>query len=397
MGDSLDFDVVDWLSGGVDEEAEMIAKSPSMVRLSSNSHALKTKIPEPVNASTPVIPNTPRTIYLVTYSRADAVKVQSRRMFADIICREFQRPSDGDNKVVKKWACAAEIHPNTDGFHYHLCIQLNRQRRFKQVALNLKLKHDICVDFQPWITTYYDAFTYVKKLDAHYCTSENHPDLDNGPPKTSAAIQKKRKSTPQTSAESATTVLEKKSKPNHKAPRLEINVVSDIIIKNDIKNQQDFALVAKQQAKEGKLDLQRWVLSHSQRYRQEVINTAWLLENAEDTMERKRKTRLEILKDASMRECRVDNENGLKCEGSWLKAALEVLHYNNIEKEHFSQLVKNALQFGRGKGNNIMLIGPTNCAKSFMLAPLQQIYDCFSNPSNSAFNFVGAIEKEVFF
>ena len=37
------------------------------------------------------------------------------------------------------------------------------------------------------------------------------------------------------------------------------------------------------------------------------------------------------------------------------------------------------------------------CAKSFMLAPLQEIYDCFVSPSNSTFNFVGALEKEVLF
>ena len=36
-----------------------------------------------------------------------------------------------------------------------------------------------------------------------------------------------------------------------------------------------------------------------------------------------------------------------------------------------------------------MIIGETNCGKSFMLMPLLRIYDCFT------FNFVGAHEKEV--
>ena len=93
----------------------------------------------------------------------------------------------------------------------------------------------------------------------------------------------------------------------------------------------------------------------------------------------------------------MDAVNGLKCQGSWLRAAKEVLHHNNIDRGYFSQLIKNSLQSGQGKRNNIMIIGPNNCAKSFMLAPLQKIYKFFSNLLSSAFSFVGAIEKEEFF
>lgn len=68
----------------------------------------------------------------------------------------------GANEIMKQRACAAEIHPNTDVFHYQLCIQLNCQRRFKQAAMNLKVKYAIYIGFQSWITIYYDAFMYVK-------------------------------------------------------------------------------------------------------------------------------------------------------------------------------------------------------------------------------------------
>ena len=127
-----------------EEDEDLSVRSPSMV----GSSLSQSQVEEPISF-TPVISSNPRCIYLVTYSRADALKVQSRKQFAEIVCAEFQRPVDGNNKIVSKWACAAEIHPNTDGFHYHLCIHLNRQRRFKQVALNLNIKHGICVDFQP--------------------------------------------------------------------------------------------------------------------------------------------------------------------------------------------------------------------------------------------------------
>ena len=49
----------------------------------------------------------------------------------------------------------------------------------------------IVIDFVGFHDTYYDAFTYVTKQDSHYVTSSDHVDLNNRPPKTSAAIHTK--------------------------------------------------------------------------------------------------------------------------------------------------------------------------------------------------------------
>ena len=55
------------------------------------------------------------------------------------------------------------------------------------------------------------------------------------------------------------------------------------------------------------------------------------------------------------------------------------------------------LELGRGKNRNILLVGPANCEKTFLLSPLTEIYDIFLNPSNRKYSFVGAENKELIF
>ena len=79
-------------------------------------------------------PNNARQVYLVTYSRADAVKVHDRAHFGAIVEEEFNR----DDEVVAHWACGAEIHQKTRGFHYHLAINLKKRRHWMTVRDNLQ-------------------------------------------------------------------------------------------------------------------------------------------------------------------------------------------------------------------------------------------------------------------
>ena len=130
--------------------------------------------------------NKARQVYLVIYSRADVLKVTSGENFANTACAEFSRK----DQVVQQWAVSAELHREA-GVHYHLALKSKCPRRFRQVRLNLKLNHDIDVDFQTWQDNYYSAFTYVTKFDTHYVTSKNRPVLPN-PPNTTKAKAPKR-------------------------------------------------------------------------------------------------------------------------------------------------------------------------------------------------------------
>ena len=76
------------------------------------------------------------------------------------------------------------------------------------------------------------------------------------------------------------------------------------------------------------------------------------------------------------------------CNGIWFKHAEEVLKNNAIEVNTFTEAMRNCLTKGRQKFNNIMLTGPTNCGKSFLLDPLELMFKCFTNPTADKYAWV---------
>ena len=80
------------------------------------------------------------------------------------------------------------------------------------------------------------------------------------------------------------------------------------------------------------------------------------------------------------------------CDGQWLACAKEVLALSGIEVSEFASAVRALIEHGRGKHRNILLVGPANSAKTFMLKPLKNIFKnyLFKNPANDKFGWVGA-------
>ena len=106
---------------------------------------------------------------------------------------------------------------------------------------------------------------------------------------------------------------------------------------------------------------------------------------------------MEVLREALSSECSLHPKTHAPCAKRWLPAALEMLSKNNIDPISFARQVVNTLTKGRGKGSNLFIVGPANCVKSFVLMPLSITFDCFFCPSNSKFNFVTDIDKEIIF
>ena len=333
-------------------------------------------------------PSKPREVYLVTYSQADVLKVQSREKFAEIVCAQFNR----NDNVVKQWVVSIELHRQS-GVHYHLALKLNCARRFKQVRENLKNINNIDVDFQEWHDNYYSAYTYVTKFDTHFKLSENHPVLTN-PPVTARATSAKR-----ALAIGAENIIpEKKAPKPYKPPKITRETVGEIIIENNIRSDKELYAFAKTQSNEGKNDLKIYLHNHpTAKHHTDLITTVWRIEESLNDMNREKKDRLQILEEAMAQPCAIDVASGNSCGGAWLESALETLSNNGIDRERFSKIIKNSLKYGRGKGRNLMICGPTNCAKSFILMPLTKIYSCFMTPSQGTYNWVDAPEKEVIF
>ena len=219
--------------------------------------------------------------------------------------------------------------------------------------------------------------------------SRNHPPLDNTAPQTTEALKRRRASASLNSSVTPSTRTKKQR-------RLDITDLHNIIVRNDIRTDKQLCALAKVQMTEGKHDLQKYLLSHPNSKHRHVIATVWNIEEGELRANRRNKAPLEILEEVLTTDC-AESQTGLECRGSWLTAAFQTLERNDIDPKFFAQQVKTALKHGCfcGKDRNIMLIGPTNCGKSFLLQPLVNLYDCFMCPAATSFNFVSAVDKEV--
>lgn len=315
-----------------------------------------------------------RSVYLITYSQADLNKVPTREAFAEMFVDAFGQD------VVKQWVCGCERHQD-GGLHFHLALKLNRMRRWKHVKQYISLRHGVVVNFQAFHTNYYDAYKYVIKEDAEYVTSEGHLLLTNSP-QTKKASQKRqslREAPPQTRV-----CAPKKSKSD-----LDLVKFSDIIIENNIHSELELFVLASQQKEAGKTDLYEMVFKMTEKRRSELIRSAWAMHNAVRNKDRLALTTMEILDKARNSEC--------VCSGEWTRGAIETLEWNDIDVSFFIKSVKRALQYGRKKENNIMLIGPADCGKTFVLKPLTNIFNCFISPATGTFAWVGAEKAEIIF
>ena len=172
---------------------------------------------------------------------------------------------------------------------------------------------------------------------------------------------------------------------------LSVYDVSQIAVKNGIKTRLELLVLAQKQKSEGKLDLAQFIANRGSRVVDEAIFVGWELENAESTLQRSKMTRIEILYSKLEGEC----EPG--CDDQWLQMAKEVLERNSIVRDDFAEAVRILLDKGRGKYRNVYLKGPCNCAKTFLLNPLNTIYKTFTNPASTTFAWVGAEQSEVVF
>ena len=121
---------------------------------------------------------------------------------------------------------------------------------------------------------------------------------------------------------------------------------------------------------------------------EEVIATAWEMEEASEVLERSKLSRVEILVKA------LDNPCDENCNGYWLQCAKQLLIWNDVAIDIFTKAVRNLLEKGRGKRRHILIKGAANTGKTFLLNPINVVFKSFSNPATSTFAWVGAEKAE---
>ena len=162
----------------------------------------------------------------------------------------------------------------------------------------------------------------------------------------------------------------------------------EIVVEKQIRSVTELHALAREQKSLGKTDLAEFILNRVPRVVSDIVKTAWDMEHAEATLQRSRKSRMLLLEEAGESDC-VDG-----CDGQWRLCAQEILEENDIGVELFRTAVNELLLRGRGKNRNLLLTGPTNCGKSFLLNPLKVIYRTFCNPATGTFAWVGVENAE---
>jgi DNA replication protein DnaC len=156
--------------------------------------------------------------------------------------------------------------------------------------------------------------------------------------------------------------------------------LSNIILKNNIKTRSQLLAFTKNMKDEGERALPTFIIKNIDQS-VKIMRTTWEMEESVMKEKRSRKSLIEILKEASLGSCKIENYK-------WLMAAFNTLSNNNVQLIDFCQSIRLALEKGRGKKRNIMIVGPSNCGKTFMLKPLTNIFDCFSNLATGSFAWI---------
>ena len=262
------------------------------------------------------------------------------------------------------------------GVHFHMCVLLDKLQRWCKVKRYLQEHHDITVNFSGH-PGYHTAYQYVMKEDSQVLRSAGHP-VCIAAPKTLQAMRKRARVS--TSA-GKTTATE-----NRRLSNLD---VSGMIISNGIDSKLHLLALAKKNKTDGDSRLYEFVLNKGEKKVSELIQSVWSMEVAQQTLERRSMSRIDLLKRAYNDKC--------VCQGEWLECAKEILHKNGIQRSIFADAIVKLLAMGRGKGRNIYIAGPANCGKTFILDPLRVIYKTFSSPATCSYAWLGIEEKEVIF
>ena len=322
--------------------------------------------------------------YLITYSQADAEKFPTRQSFGEMVADEF---NSGKSKVkVQHWACCKEPHAEK-GFHYHCALKLSGTKKWASVKASIMKKHNIVLHFSNSHDFYISAYRYLCKQDHDVYHSDNHPNLkEANSPRTKSTIAANKEAARKHRSETPSASSNVK-----KQKRLSYSDTAKLIRENNIHSYLELMAFAETRKQEGLNDVSEFVLFHSEKNTRELIHKTWLMQEAPIELAQRYATRKELLQTAASTPCIAG------CNKQWLYCALEVLQLNNINQSEYSKSIRENLDKGRGKYRNVILVGPSNCAKTFLLKPLKVIFGdkLFENPANDKFAWVGADEATV--
>ena len=133
-----------------------------------------------------------------------------------------------------------------------------------------------------------------------------------------------------------------------------------------------------------------FVLNRSKKVIREITEMVWEMKHADHDLARLNRDRMSVIYDTTTQMCTPGCEDSL-----WLSSAIKLLNKNEIQPKAFAAALRTLLSKGREKFRNILLVGSTNCGKTFLLQPLCHIFKTFYNPARDKFAWVGSEEAEI--
>ena len=334
-----------------------------------------------------------RRTFLLTYSQADLERFPSCTVFSNVVIAAI-RACESKRELLE-WAVSMEDHKD-GGKHYHMSVKFSGPRRWKPIWFKIYENFKISVDFALDISAgYVAAYRYVakKKNFEEILHSENHTKLENiKSPKTKKAMHKFGEKRRLSKASTAKGPADQEAGPSmpKKAKRLSNSNVADFLIRHNIRSDIVLLNESKKRALEDP-DLRAFILNKTPSQRRDLLKTTWEIEDASEVIKRRNANHMEVIRSYSEKDC-VAN-----CNGIWLSSAKEVLDKNNIHVNSFAEAMRKSFTVGRRNHVNIMLTGESNCAKSFLLEPIELIFKTFLNPATGKYAWVGLDECEAVF
>ena len=321
--------------------------------------------------------NTNNRTYLITYAQVDKNLAPTRQIFADFCVDAF-----GGVSKVEQYACAEEPHEN-GGTHYHVSVKLVNSCRWLRAKEYLRAR-GMVVNFArppPGHAMYAWIFRYISKFDDNLHLSANHPQLED--------IVSNTRCRRAVAARLQAAGGNRGDAPN-RSSRLKDPDVAKYCRRHGLKTVSELMADAEQRLNNGDESLHDYIFSRTLKQLHELLAKVQMMEKSVQKALHLGTPRMERLRTFRDAEC-VEG-----CQTVWYDLAIDIFRRNAINKYVFADGIRELLEKGRGRGRNMLILGPYAAGKTFLLKPLMTIFPIhFVNPAASSFGWIGADEASI--
>jgi len=277
------------------------------------------------------------------------------------------------NQIEKMATFMEPSNVEVDSSHLHEVVQTTRVSRWTGVVAYMRRK-GVSVHVSSGHRMYFSAFRYcmVPSLRKPPASLDPTPLLSPGHPAPAVAAMR-----PITAdAVLARSVAAEEASANRKPRRLTKRVeLAQAIVALGLTDAAAVDAYVKAEQRDGRTWLYDFVLGSPDLPM--FVEKVWRIENAEKVLARNAMCKTEILRSAG-------DSLPCVCNGQWKLATEQICARNDIDESALAGMIAENLRDGPGKRLNMFFYGESDCGKSHILDPLNEVYSVFPKPRNNA-------------